>query len=92
MLGPRAVYGIGLGLPTALLFWGIYDEDSPPAQLSRAIGLTAKISDFSDEFARPAHEKLIPDWSQVRLLVKIIASKWKIPLCFPYSHSFFENV
>ena len=66
MLGPRVVYGVGLGLPTILLFWGIYDEDSPPAKFSRAIGLTAKISSVTDEFARPAREKLIPDWSQVR--------------------------
>ena len=65
MLGPRVVYGVGLGLPTVLLFWGIYDEDSPPAKFSRAIGLTAKISSVTDEFARPAREKLIPDWSQV---------------------------
>ena len=68
MLGPRVVYGVGLGLPTVLLFWGIYDEDSPPAKFSRAIGLTAKISSVTDEFARPAREKLIPDWSQVCLL------------------------
>ena len=66
MLGPRVVYGVGLGLPTILLFWGIYDEDSPPAKFSRAIGLTSKISSVTDEFARPAREKLIPDWSQVR--------------------------
>ena len=65
VLGPRVVYGVGLGLPTVLLFWGIYDEDSPPAKFSRAIGLSAKISDVADEFARPAREKLIPDWSQV---------------------------
>jgi len=68
MLGPRVVYGVGLGLPTILLFWGIYDEDSPPAKFSRAIGLTAKISSVTDEFARPAREKLIPDWSQVRFM------------------------
>lgn len=71
MLGPRVVYGVGLGLPTVLLFWGIYDEDSPPAKFSRAIGLTAKISSVTDEFARPAREKLIPDWSQVCLLTVV---------------------
>ena len=71
MLGPRVVYGVGLGLPTVLLFWGIYDEDSPPAKFSRAIGLTAKISSVTDEFARPAREKLIPDWSQVCLLAVV---------------------
>ena len=65
MLGPRVVYGVGVGVPTALLFWGIYDEDSPPAKLSRAAGLTSKITDFTDEFAKPAREKLLPDWHQV---------------------------
>ena len=48
-------------LPTAFIGWGIYDEDSPPAKLSRAIGLTDQI----EEYAKPSRTKLLPDWEQV---------------------------
>jgi len=47
------------------LGWGIYDDESPPAQLVRMVGLSDKIEGFADEFARPSREKLIPDWNQL---------------------------
>lgn len=48
-------------IPTAFIGWGVYDEESPPAQLSRFIGL----ADRFEEFAKPARTKLLPDWNQV---------------------------
>ena len=48
-------------IPTAFIGWGIVDEDSPPAKLSRMIGLTDKI----EEYAKPARTKLLPDWNQI---------------------------
>jgi hypothetical protein len=63
----RWVWYIGVSVPTAILVWGFNDEKSPPAKLSEFIGLTALIRTFSEDFARPSHDKLLPDWSQVRL-------------------------
>ncbi|KAL3795192.1 hypothetical protein ACHAWO_005364 [Cyclotella atomus] len=48
-------------VPTAFIGWGVYDENSPPAQFSRFIGLTDKF----DEFAKPTRTKLLPDWNQI---------------------------
>jgi import inner membrane translocase subunit TIM50 len=48
-------------IPTALIGWGIVDDESPPAKLSKMIGLTDKI----EEFAKPARTKLLPDWNQI---------------------------
>ena len=62
---PRIVFGLGVGVPTVLLAWGIYDDLSPPAKFSRWIGLTDQIESFADEYARPSRAKLLPDWSQV---------------------------
>ena len=50
-------------IPTAFIGWGVYDEESPPAQLSRFIGLADRLN----EFAKPARTKLLPDWNQVRV-------------------------
>lgn len=61
----RWVWYIGVSFPTALLVWGFNDENSPPAKLSRVLGLTALIQNFSEDFAKPSHDKLLPDWSQV---------------------------
>jgi len=52
-------------VPAGLLAWALNDPDSPPAQLSRMIGLTQMITGVTSEIAKPAHEKLLPDWSQV---------------------------
>lgn len=48
-------------IPTAFIGWGIVDDDSPLAKLSRMVGLTEKI----EEFAKPARTKLLPDWNQI---------------------------
>lgn len=56
-----------LGVPSGLLLWGLSDENSPPAQLATLIGFTALVERYTEEFARPAHKKLLPDWSQVCL-------------------------
>jgi len=48
-------------IPTAFIGWGIVDDDSPLAKLSRMVGLTDKI----EEFAKPARTKLLPDWNQI---------------------------
>lgn len=48
-------------IPTAFIGWGVYDEDSPPAKLSRYIGLADQI----EEFSKPSRTKLLPDWNQV---------------------------
>jgi import inner membrane translocase subunit TIM50 len=50
-----------VAIPTAFIGWGIADEDSPPARLSRMIGLTGVI----EEYAKPARTKLLPDWNQI---------------------------
>lgn len=62
------VWYVGIGLPTAVLAWGIGDENSPPAKLSEMIGLTSLIQSLSEDFAKPSHDKLLPDWSQVGFL------------------------
>ena len=58
-------YAGGLLVPTALTIWAMNDEDSPPAQFSKMIGFTDLITSFTDDYAKPAHAKLLPDWSQV---------------------------
>jgi len=61
----RYYWYVGFGLPTCLLAWGIYDNQSPPAQLAKMAGITDWIHSVSDEFARPAHPKLLPDWNDM---------------------------
>jgi len=61
----RWVWYLGVAVPASLLFWGYNDENSPPARLSDAIGLTDLISSYTNQFAEPSHDKLLPDWSQV---------------------------
>eukprot|EP00590_Aulacoseira_subarctica_P011654 CAMPEP_0172424380 /NCGR_PEP_ID=MMETSP1064-20121228/24769_1 /TAXON_ID=202472 /ORGANISM="Aulacoseira subarctica , Strain CCAP 1002/5" /LENGTH=445 /DNA_ID=CAMNT_0013166417 /DNA_START=165 /DNA_END=1502 /DNA_ORIENTATION=+ len=55
----------GFGIPTALIAWGIYDESSPPAKVAKFVGISDLIHSFSDEYAKPARPKLLPDWSQM---------------------------
>lgn len=52
-------------VPAGLLTWTLNDPDSPPAKFSRMIGLTGMISGYTNEIAKPAHNKLLPDWSQM---------------------------
>jgi len=65
ILASRWIWYGGLGIPVALLAWGMTDENSPPAKLAEAIGLTAYLQEWSDEYAKPVHDKLLPDWSQM---------------------------
>jgi hypothetical protein len=63
----RWIWSLGLGIPTGLLVWGIGDDTSPPARFSKFIGLTGLIHGYADHLARPSFDKLLPDWSQVRV-------------------------
>mmetsp|Transcript_38849 Transcript_38849/g.93921 ORF Transcript_38849/g.93921 Transcript_38849/m.93921 type:complete len:416 (-) Transcript_38849:43-1290(-) len=65
VLTSKYTWYAAVGIPSAILAWGLSDENSPPAQFSRQIGLTRVIEDLSDSYARPAHAKLLPDWSQM---------------------------
>lgn len=66
VLASRWVWYAGVAIPAGLIFWGYNDEHSPPARFSHAIGMTDYISEWTDQFAQPSHEKLLPDWSQVK--------------------------
>ncbi|KAL9183649.1 hypothetical protein ACHAXT_004505 [Thalassiosira profunda] len=48
-------------IPSAFIGWGIVEENSPPAKLSRMIGLT----DAIEEYSKPSRTKLLPDWNQI---------------------------
>jgi hypothetical protein len=61
----RWMWYVAVGLPSGLLIWGSSDENSPPAKFSRMIGLSAFVGSFTDSFAKPSFDKLLPDWSQV---------------------------
>lgn len=73
----RWVWYIGIGVPCGLLGWGVGDENSPPAKLSEMIGLTALIQSFSEDFAKPSHEKLLPDWSQASFVWLNKSVRWR---------------
>lgn len=64
-MASRWIWYAAVGVPSALLAWGFSDENSPPAKLSETIGLTGLIRSYTDEIAKPSHDKLLPDWSQV---------------------------
>lgn len=61
----RSIWYASILVPPALIAWALNDENSPPAKLSEMIGLTALIQRYIDPLAKPSHEKLLPDWSQV---------------------------
>jgi hypothetical protein len=67
-LASRYIWYLSVGVPSVLLAWGLSDENSPPAKFSQLIGLSGLIESFTDEIAKPSHNKLLPDWSQVRSL------------------------
>jgi len=52
-------------VPSGILVWGLRDENSPPAKFAELIGLTGFLKTYIDDIAKPSHEKLLPDWSQV---------------------------
>jgi len=62
---PRLFWGLGLGVPTILLGWGIADEDSPPANFARMIRLTDVIDNAALDFKKPSRESLLPDWGMM---------------------------
>jgi len=62
---PRILFGLGVGVPVAILTWGIVDPNSPPALLASKIGLTGAVEGLADEFARPSRPKLLPDWGMM---------------------------
>lgn len=64
-LASRWIWYAAVGVPSAILVWGIGDENSPPAKFSKMIGLTGLIQSYTDQIAKPSHDKLLPDWSQV---------------------------
>jgi len=52
-------------VPSGILVWGLSDENSLPAKFSELIGLTGFLKTYIDDIAKPSHEKLLPDWSQM---------------------------
>lgn len=77
-MDPRLVFGLGLGVPTILLAWGIADEDSPPAKFAQLVGFTSSFHSFADQFAKPYTNKLLPDWESMT---------WHHPANFPALHT-----
>jgi hypothetical protein len=65
-LNSKYMWYASVGVPSALLIWAVSNSNSPPAKLSKMIGLTGLIERFTREIAKPSHDKLLPDWSQVR--------------------------
>lgn len=85
VLTSKYTWYAAIGIPSVLLAWGLSDENSPPAQFSKLIGLTDLIEQLSDSYAKPAHAKLLPDWSQVRILVvDLVSIKSRITLIIPF--------
>jgi hypothetical protein len=64
-LNSKYLWYASVGVPSALLIWGVSDHNSPPAKFSKLIGLSGVIERFTREIAKPSHDKLLPDWSQV---------------------------
>lgn len=87
VLATRWVWYLGVAVPAGLLFWGYNDENSPPARLSKSIGLTDYISSYTDHFAQPSHDKLLPDWSQVSVMMLNRSVYHGILLSFVSFHS-----
>jgi hypothetical protein len=63
----RWVWYMAVAVPAGLFAWGYNDEDSPPARFSRWVGFTGFVKGYTDQVAKPSHDKLLPDWSQVRI-------------------------
>jgi len=75
----RYIWYLSVGVPSVLLVWGFSDEKSPPARFCRAIGLTDFVSSYTEEIAKPAHNKLLPDWSQVRTQPQVVCLPRSMP-------------
>jgi hypothetical protein len=74
IMSSKYIWYASVGVPSALLLWAFSDSDSPPAKFSRMIGLTGFVRQYTDEIAKPSHDKLLPDWSQVRFILFSIRS------------------
>lgn len=61
----RWMWYLGMGVPTILITWAVQDENSPPAQLAKTIGLTDSIANLTDPYAQPVYDKLLPDWADM---------------------------
>jgi hypothetical protein len=85
LFASKWIWYAAVAVPASLLVWGSSDENSPPAKFSEMIGLTGFIRSFTDEIAKPSHNKLLPDWSQVRS----IFSRW-IPAVLSFTQ--FESL
>ena len=66
VLSSKYLWYASVGVPSILLVWGFSDSNSPPAKFCRMIGLTGLVESYTQEIAKPSHDKLLPDWSQVR--------------------------
>lgn len=67
----RYMWYVIIGMPIGLLGWAYSSPDNPPSRFAKWIGLTDWISSYTDVFAKPSFDKLLPDWSQVRLVVNL---------------------
>jgi hypothetical protein len=65
-LSSKYMWYASVGVPSALLIWGFSDPHSPPAKFCKMVGLTGFVESYTREIAKPSHDKLLPDWSQVR--------------------------
>ena len=72
-LSSKYMWYASVGVPSILLVWGFSDSNSPPAKFCRMIGLTGFVESYTQEIAKPSHDKLLPDWSQVS------GSNWTLP-------------
>jgi hypothetical protein len=70
----RWVWYMAVLVPSGLLTWGIADAASPPRKLADNIGLTDMIASFTDTYAKPSFDKLLPDWQDVRTVFRNVAS------------------
>ncbi|KAL3907241.1 MAG: hypothetical protein SGILL_008951, partial [Bacillariaceae sp.] len=64
-LSSKYMWYASVGVPSALLIWGFSDPNSPPAKFCKMIGLTGFVESYTNEIAKPSHDKLLPDWSQM---------------------------
>eukprot|EP00529_Nitzschia_sp_RCC80_P021548 CAMPEP_0113498192 /NCGR_PEP_ID=MMETSP0014_2-20120614/31026_1 /TAXON_ID=2857 /ORGANISM="Nitzschia sp." /LENGTH=415 /DNA_ID=CAMNT_0000392169 /DNA_START=171 /DNA_END=1414 /DNA_ORIENTATION=+ /assembly_acc=CAM_ASM_000159 len=64
-INAKYIWYASVFVPSALLVWGFSDPNSPPAKLCDLLGITGLVSSYTDEIAKPSHDKLLPDWSQM---------------------------
>ena len=67
----RFLWYVGVGAPTILLSWAIYDDTSPPAKLAKAVGLADLIGNYTSQISKPVYDKLLPDWADVSVVVEV---------------------